>query len=510
MDPQSILGKRSSADNTSDVSDAQTFLDNMSEHMKDSHSRTCYKDRCNISRLGYGFPGDDKISCKHHYTEVEGMQKQENKCVYRGCNTKGVNRVGGTRYRFCASHRDELIRQGLPAKSFNDITNNRKCAEEGCDVAASYDNRTRCKQHSLTGKSKERRRCDFPGCQSEKRPTFGFDGMTKTRCREHKEEGMVSRKMCEEEHCTKSASFGLRGGVATHCKQHAPNDALIVNAKTCGHEECNKQPIFGERGSIIATHCKNHAPHNFVDVKNKRCGEDGCENLTVNSTAFCVSHGGGRTCSMACCADGGPHAQYRSPDDSTWICAFGARYLMETAYMDNDNNRVRLLMEHFGRKSIMVLNQQSAFRTEIEKMYWRKLQSCCDVFFDESVSDKPKSLNDYRPDIFYKWRIDGVCYGVHIEYDEGYGHEDDDTRLKWIADASDAAGRVYVIRVRDRNSGGRLCDRCQLGSVVYFKVNAEGKRVAKEVAGAVMERIDWIAAGLAPDDGAGRPGKLYM
>ena len=490
------------------IHQARVFLERMWEHMKDNHPRTCYKDGCYITRLGYGFPGEDKISCNDHYREMEGMQPQVNKCVYKGCDKRGHHRIGNTRYRFCAPHREELIALGLPAKSVNKNKGARKCIVDICDITASCDNKTRCKTHSLTGKSDDRRRCNFPGCTSNQRPSFGYEGKKKTRCLEHKQEGMVSRKICQQESCSISASFGLEGSVATHCKNHAPDGAYLVNAKTCAHESCNKQPIFGEMGTKKPTHCKAHAPAGHVDVKNKRCTTPECDKLCVDSTAFCVAHGGGKKCPMECCMYGGPRPQYRHPDNMSWICAFAARVLMENAYMNNDNDRVRMLMEHFGRKSIMVLNQQSAFRTEIEKRYWPKLQSCCDILFDASVSAKPKSLNDFRPDIFYKWCVDGVGFGIHIEYDEGRGHEDDDTRLEWIARSAGVEGRVYVIRVRDSTSEGNLCDRRQHGGVVYYEMNAVGRSVAGKVANAVMERIDWIQAGLGPDDAAGRRYKL--
>lgn len=497
-------------DDDSLVAAVEEFFNSISDRMKDMVKRTCYKHGCKKVHLGYGYPGEDKISCNKHFEEIEGLSAQGGKCILRGCDTKGCNKVKGVIFKLCAAHRDELIAQGLPYEAIERAKHSHpKCKATGCDLSASCDGKTYCKKHSISGMSDDTRQCEVPGC-NKKRPTFGFDGMKKTRCREHKEDGMVSRKTCEDENCNKSASYGLHGGVVTHCKTHSPPGSYLLNNRMCVHEECKKQPIFGNTGDKIPTYCKAHAPDGFVDVKNKRCEKEGCDKLSVDSTAFCVSHGGGKTCSMACCANGGPRPQYRNPDDMTWICAFAARILMETAYMDDDNRRVRMLMEHFGRKSIMVLNQQSAFRTEIENMYWPKLDTCCDIIFDHSVLEKPKSLKDYRPDIFYKWCIEGRNYGIHIEYDEGSGHEDDDARLKWIADSSGTAGRVYVIRVRDSNSKGNLCNRCQRGSVVYFEMNSVGKGVAKEVAEAVMHRIEWIKNGLAPDESAQRQYKRYM
>ena len=488
----------------------EDFLDGIPGDLKDVEPRWCRQPGCLKDDLGYGVQGGDKISCSDHN---DGLVAIGGLCCFRGCTTKGTLKIEDKRetYRFCSTHLKQLQARGLPMPEQPAKKPWAKmCAADGCQVRPSCDGGKFCKTHSISGKSDDRRRCDFQGCTSEQRPSFGFEGGRRTRCREHKEEGMVSRKICQEESCNVSASFGVEGGVATHCKSHAPDGAYLVNASTCAHESCNKQPIFGESGVKKPTHCKAHAPAGYVDVKNKRCTVVECGKLCVDSAAFCVAHGGGKKCSMECCAYGGPRAQHRHPDNMSWICAFATRVLMETAYMNNDNDRVRMLLKHFGRKNILVLNQQSAFRTEIEKLYWPKLHSCCEICFDEPVSEQPKTLYDYRPDIFYKWCVNDVHYGIHIEYDEGTGHEDDDARLKCIARSARVEGRTYVIRVSDSTADGPLCDRRQNGGVVYFETNAVGKYVAEKVAQAVMQRIGWIKDGLAPDDRAQRPYKLYM
>jgi len=101
---------------------------------------------------------------------------------------------------------------------------------------------------------------------------------------------------------------------------------------------------------------------------------------------------------------------------------------------------------------------------------------------------------------------------IHIEYDEGKGpHENDEQRLRWIAEASGTVGRVYLIRVDAKSgSSGALCTRTKRGSVVYYTVNDFGKKKSLEVARAVMQRIEWVQNGLAPDDDAQRPPNTYM
>lgn len=443
--------------------------------------------------------------CNKH---KEGLVFLGKLCDFLGCVKSGKIVIEGAGRKFCKSHLDELIAKGLPAQDVK-RQKNKVCAHAGCGLCPSYDGNTFCKTHSPTGISDDKRVCAEEGC-AKKRPTFGFEGESKTMCSKHMKPGMHSRKLCADESCTTSASFGFEGGTQTHCKKHMLEGQYLVNNPKCEEEVCNKQPTFGDPVTTKASHCKAHAPEGFIDVRNKRCIEEGCDSLIKDATPFCVSHGGGKTCALACCMFGGPYPQYENPDDGSRICAFGARALMEDALLNDDIDRSRMLMTHFGRKTMMVLNQQSAFRTEIEKKYWWLLDTCAKVYFDESVSDKPKTIEDLRPDIFYVWKINGTKMAIHIEYDEGTGHEDDDDRLKYISETSGTIGNVYVIRVDAKVTGSRgaLCTRTQKGGVVFYTVNEAGRQVALRVANAVIERIRWIKGGLGPDDT--RPAKAYF
>ncbi|AAK14533.1 unnamed protein product [Ectocarpus sp. 4 AP-2014] len=487
------------------TSPSENFLYSIPDLLKDVEPRWCRENGCFIDRLGFGIAGGHKTACKKH---KDGLVCLGKLCDFLGCVKSGKIVIEGAGRKFCKSHLDELVARGLPTQDVK-RQKNKVCAHAGCGLCPSYDGNTFCKTHSPTGLSDDKRVCAEEGCD-KKRPTFGFDGESKTMCIKHMKPGMHSRKLCADESCTTSASFGFEGGTQTHCKKHMLEGQYLVNNPTCEEEACNKQPAFGDPVTAKASHCKAHAPEGFIDVRNKRCIEEGCDSLVKDATPFCVSHGGGKTCTLACCMFGGPYPQYGNPDDGSRICAFGARALMEDAMLNDDIDRSRLLMTHFGRKTMMVLNQQSAFRTEIEKKYWWLLDTCAKVYFDESVSDKPKTTEDLRPDIFYVWKINGTKMAIHIEYDEGAGHEDDDDRLRYISETSGTTGNVYVIRV-DANvtgSSGALCTRTQKGSVVFYTVNDAGRQVALRVANAVIERIQWIKGGLGPDDT--RPAKAYF
>lgn len=193
----------------------------MSHNMKDCEIHICYKEGCFVNRLGFGYPGGDKISCKRHKDDIEGLIEQVSKCTYKGCPKKGHNKIPNSRYRFCALHRDLLIKEGLPVdgikarKSYHP-----KCIEDGCGISATYDNRMYCSKHSKTGKSVDRRRCGFEGCTSTKRPTYGF-GVSRTRCKLHQEPGMVSHNICSYEGCSISAAYGAKNAF---CYTHRYED----------------------------------------------------------------------------------------------------------------------------------------------------------------------------------------------------------------------------------------------------------------------------------------------
>ncbi len=121
--------------------------------------------------------------------------------------------------------------------------------------------------------------------------------------------------------------------------------------------------------------------------------------------------------------------------------------------------------------------------------------------FDDTVNAGRKECGKRRPDIFYKWTIDGKSFGIHIEYDENSDHEQDMGRLEQIAKDADCVGSVYVIRVRgDHGTKDPVC--CRVVSpgknYEYFRVTESGVRIARQVSELVKERIDWVKNGISP------------
>lgn len=259
------------------------------------------------------------------------------------------------------------------------------------------------------------------------------------------------------------------------------------------------------------------------------CIEPGCHKrasygVPGGKKASCAGHKkdgylllGTSTCAMACCSTdaGGMQARFFHPEHqdetSTFykkrICCFGRRVLIEDALMYNDVARVESLMTHFQMDRVLTLNAQSAFRFACESRYHELLKDCVDIVFDAPVEKGPKVIGALRPDIFYKWNINGVNYGIHLEYDETLSHEDDARRLQSIAENAECGDRVYVIRVYGgHGTKNPACRRVRMDNFEFFKVTGEGEYVAAKVADAVTGRIKWIKKGLGPD--ASRPSCL--
>lgn len=252
------------------IPEVDDFLRNF-EFVKDRTPRSCHVKGCKKvthgfgikGGLGYGFRGGDRVSCKQHKLPEHVEQNQQ--CIYLGCELRGKQFLGD--HKFCAEHLDRVRSEGGFPEDFTVREKHKKCEYAGCKVAASYDGDKHCKIHAKSASSDDKRRCEYPGCSSG-RPTFGYDGQKKTRCKEHREKGMYSRKLCEVAHCKVSASYGASDDVARFCNEHK-GDGHTLSLKTCAHDDCERQPSFGANAGSEATHCSKHKPEGFVDVRNK-------------------------------------------------------------------------------------------------------------------------------------------------------------------------------------------------------------------------------------------------
>lgn len=430
------------------------FMEKMSTNFKDMTKKQC--GGCGSTRLSWGLSGKDKTHCTKHKGELENLT---GKCKFKKCIIKGTLRIG--EFKFCATHRDFLIKEGLPdgkesVKKTKDT--HRHCKEDGCNTIASFSGY--CYHHSTDGISDDKRSCEINDENCKKRdgtnaqnsrPIYGLSGETPTRCYAHKEDGMVSRKICEGKdddgkECETSANYGPKCGGPIYCKKHRSESDVNLTSSRCCMECCT--------GDYIQAHFR-HPENTNKDSKfyNKR------------------------------------------------ICRFKATVFLHDAIMNGDTKTFDRLKDFFDMKKNNTLNALSAFRIECEKNYYESLKTCVSILFDQSPRDGPKSVEDKRPDIFYKWEVNGLFYGIHIEYDEESTHEKEESRMEWIAKESGCEGRVYVIRVDGGHDtknpvSSRVLSGCK--RYEYYEITPTGKNVALEVAKSVVERINWIQNGIEP------------
>ena len=256
------------------IPEVDTFIDTC-DLIKVNTRSICHQTGCKKTKLSYGVKGGESISCKKHKNEDHVIQSSL--CGHIGCEKKGKQFIGD--HRFCAPHVDIIREKGdFPCDYVTkDMTRDTKhpCTEDGCPVLqASFDKKTKCAKHSISGKSDDKRRCNNPGCTSTKRPTFGFPGGKCTKCKDHAEDGMASHKQCADEGCTKSASYGPHGGTSIFCGDHKPCD-YILNIQTCSRDGCTSQKSFGPPGGDPMT-CSTHKEPGYIDLRNLPCSQEGC------------------------------------------------------------------------------------------------------------------------------------------------------------------------------------------------------------------------------------------
>jgi len=327
------------------------------QHTKDKVPRSCYFTGCkkkshgfNVKGgLGYGPRGGSRISCKVH--KLSEHVEQNQLCIYEGCVKKGTLFIGDN--RFCAEHID-IVKDdgGFPEDYVTRSKNTNICKHVSCNLVASFDNSTHCREHSVSEKSDDKRRCNYPGCTSTSRPTFGFHGEKKTRCNDHKDSSMFSRKICNQyPNCKRSASYGESCGVPLTCVQHKLEHYVL---KT------------------------------MVD-------------------SFCE---------MPCCI--GMKIQPKVKFEGKNMCVFSCNVLVGNAYLKGDMDLFTDLIKTFDMKNIDFLNSENAFKFECEKFYYKLVQDCSKICFNSQVGDGPKLRENKRPDVFYKWVIGNKNFGIHF------------------------------------------------------------------------------------------------
>ena len=115
-------------------------------------------------------------------------------------------------------------------------------------------------------------------------------------CAAHRLERMVDfyHKCCQQNECTKNASFAIKGNKAQYCGTHRLDGMIVVTTKLCKHNECNRQAYFGFQGKS-AEYCSSHLVNGMINVKTRRCQYNGCNTQSSfafhgNKSVYCAAH----------------------------------------------------------------------------------------------------------------------------------------------------------------------------------------------------------------------------
>lgn len=148
------------------------------------------------------------------------------------CNRYAYYNIKGLGRRFCSTHKEPGM--------VNVVI--KKCEEENCDTAATYNIPT-----------------------EKSRPV---------RCSKHKLPGMVDVKHTHCELCYNVATRKFPGQKPTRCELHVLPEMIGADNRTC--RECNTAATFGYENTKERLYCSFHKKENMVDLVSQKCKNPGC------------------------------------------------------------------------------------------------------------------------------------------------------------------------------------------------------------------------------------------
>lgn len=150
---------------------------------------------------------------------------------------------------------------------------------ETCNTGATFVDKTdghirySCAAHKTPGSVviSLKKTCAHPGCYRQ--PTYAlFCGTPSVVCKEHKLEGMVTkRKDCVQTDCDKVATFGFPGSACSRCLDHAKPGQIKQPQKRCTRSNtCTSLATHGHP-PMDRVSCEIHADSDMVDLVNQEC-----------------------------------------------------------------------------------------------------------------------------------------------------------------------------------------------------------------------------------------------
>lgn len=329
-------------------------------------------------------------------------------------------------------------------------------------------------------------KCNFQECEKWAQP-----GGIRGRCIRHG--GGCNRRRCENTGCTK---FTQRGGIPNRCFRHG-------GGLRCDEAECTKKARKSIRGTGKNNRCVRHGGGDRCEYSG------GCRNAVQVSPRgtgirhHCSQHGGGDRCEEWCCkALSNPSfALFSHPETGIGLCTHAARNMVHVAMVKGDYQLADNLKLRFGFKRDLVLRAEHVFYHELVKLVPKltELRRVLDETVLSKLIGKTKILQDPRPDYFYLYPDTNI--GLHGEFDEYEGHEENMDRLCKIAHhAGCQMTHVYYFRVKGYlGTPQALCRRVVKNNVAYYVMTDRGRNVLREVARYVEECVESMYNGKPPE-----------
>lgn len=327
--------------------------------------------------------------------------------------------------------------------------------------------------------------CFFPECKK-----WAQAGGIPGRCIIHG--GGGNRKRCEEMGCTK---FVQHGGIPNRCTRHG-------GGVKCDEPNCKKKARKSIRGTGKPYRCIKHGGGDRCEYP-QRCPN--AIQVSPRGTGVqyrCSKHGRGDRCEDLCCEplSNPSFALFCHPETGVGLCTHAARNMVYQAIVSGDYQLADDLKTRFGFKRDLVLRAEHVFYYELVKLVPKliRLRRVLDESVLSKLIGKTKSLEDPRPDYFHLYPDTNI--GLHGEFDEYEGHEEDADRLRKIAHHA-GCHHVYYFRVKGHlHTPQAVCRRVVKHNVAYYVMTDRGRDVLREVALYVEECVESMYNGKPPPE----------